>query len=174
MSCPIGDIRRKSYTRRSRSGKRTYVPSTCIPKRGLPGKPRRILPHPTPGVLRPFGYYDIKRLSFAERKRILKRAIKVLGFVDVIRHLTLVANFNRYTTPSIHAKMTKDHEWVSKMYKKYKRSHSRSKSRSRSRSMGSRSRRRSHHRRHRRSHSRSRSMGSRSHRRSHSRSHHRR
>jgi hypothetical protein len=64
-----------------------------------------------------FGYHDVKTLPVCVRQQYLRRAIKSLGFVPVIRHLTLVANFTHRSDPAAHAIFQNDQRWVSQVYK---------------------------------------------------------
>lgn len=140
-SCSRGSIRRKSYVRKSKSGKRTRVPSACIKDRGKPGKGPKILPIPERGVLSRYGYANVKDLPDQKRRAALKRAIDAYGHRKVIGHLVLIANYTRISDPSAYAIFKGDQEHVSRLYKELK---SKSKSTRRS-SLRSRSRSRSRH-----------------------------
>lgn len=156
-SCSRGSIRRKSYIRRSKSGKRTRVPSVCIKDRGKPGKGPKILPIPERGVLSRYGYANVKDMPDQKRRVALKRAIEAYGHRKVIGHLVLIANYTRISDPSAYAIFKGDQEHVSRLYKELKskskstrRSSSRSKSRSRYRHGSTRSKHRHRSIRHRR------------------------
>jgi hypothetical protein len=138
--CPPGKILRKSYhrkghTRKShKSGKkhvsgsfvsRTFVPASCVKDRGTPGKTpksERVLPKIGKKIsLRQYGYSVKKNQS--KRHETLRKASKKEGHLNVLRHLNLVRNYQPQdkTGKSIKKKMTKDIEYLSQQYKKYKK-----------------------------------------------------
>jgi len=143
-------IRRKSYYRRSKSGKRIRVKSTLVVDRGLKGHGPKILPVPEKGALGRYGYHGVKYMTEAKRHTALKRAIKAYGHRKVIGHLVLVANYSHRTDPAVYAIFKRDQEWVSGKYKQYKsktRSKNRkSKSKTRSKNRKSKSKTRSKNR----------------------------
>lgn len=142
-SCSRGSIRRKSYVRRSRSGRRSRVKSACVLDRGLPGKGPKTLPIPQRGVLSQFGYHGVKDIPDQKRHAALKRAVDAYGYRKTIGHLVLIANFTRNSDPAAYAIFKNDQQFLSNLYKNYKSRHGvqkTSKKRSLSR-MGSKSRR---------------------------------
>lgn len=162
-SCSRGSIRRKSYNRRSRSGHRVHVKSTCIPDRGLPGHGPKILPIPERGVLSRFGYMNVKDTPEEKRHAALKRAINEYGHRKTIGHLVLISNLVHRSDPAAYAIFKRDQEWISAMYQDYKAKHGmglivsskKSRSRSRSGSLGHKHSRKCGHRSKSRSKSRS-------------------
>lgn len=121
-SCPPGQIKRISYIRVTHNGKsKTRISSSCIRDRGLLGKGPYILPIPKKGVLSQFGYEDVAQMTMRERRKALKKAIKKEGPLSVIKHLTLVANYNKRTNPVAHKIFKKDQQWISKERKRNSR-----------------------------------------------------
>lgn len=137
-SCSRGSIRRKSYVRRSPSGRRSRVKSACIVDRGLPGKGPKTLPIPERGVLSQFGYSGVKDIPDYKRHSALKRAVDAYGYRKTIGHLVLIANFTRNSDPAAYAIFKNDQQYLSNLYKKYKSRHGVESLKKRSR-MGSRS-----------------------------------
>ena len=116
-------IRRRSYVRRTTSGRRVRVAASRIPDRGLPGRGPQILPLPERGALGRWGYHNIKRLTEEKRHQILRQAIREHGYRKTIGHLTLLANYTHRTDPAVYALFKRDQEWVSRQYVDFKARH---------------------------------------------------
>lgn len=165
-SCPPGQVRRKAYTRRSRSKsgkKKVRVKSKCIKDRGLPGKGPKLFKVEHPGILTGFGYHTSELGS--ERRRAIEKAVKSKGYAEIFRALNNLRIWNKNVNPGIAEKATSDIEYLRSHLCQYslsgcpatrRRSRKRSKSRRRSKSR-KRSRRRSRSPRRKRSRSRRRS-----------------
>lgn len=129
--CPPGFIVRKSYTAtRTRTGTTYTVPATCVPDRGQPGKTpasRKI----AFGTLKDdelgqYGYKSVARMSEADRRAALRKAIagiakdKGIGTHEsamvVLRILNLLMILNRNTTPVAAARFEADRDWISVSY----------------------------------------------------------
>lgn len=123
-SCPSGKIRRKSYSRKSRStGRRTKVKSACVPDKGKPGRTpsrKRILPKPGTKIhLSTFGYSTTANAE--TRHKALLKASKVENPLSILRRLNNIRNLQA-TGEKAKEVMAKDVEWMSKEYKKMKKS----------------------------------------------------
>lgn len=118
QKCPPGRIVRKSYVRIiKKTGKRVYVPASCIPDIGNPGK--RIQPGIGPlrkGELRQFGYSNVKTLSETDRHSALKKAVKTLGSLTIWKKLNAIYVYNKNTNPQYAAIYNKDRNWVRETY----------------------------------------------------------
>jgi hypothetical protein len=118
IKCPEGYIVRKSYVRIvTKTGKRVYVPASCIPDIGNPGK--RIQPGIGPlrkGELARFGYISVKNMSENDRHKALDKAIKELGSLSVWRKLNAVYVYNKNTNPLISDIYNEDRNWVKETY----------------------------------------------------------
>lgn len=138
-SCSRGFIRRKSFERRSRSGRRSRVKSVCVMDRGMPGKGPKTLPIPERGVLSRFGYEGVKDIPDFKRQSALRKAIDAYGYRKTIGHLVLIANFTRRSDPAAYAIFRNDQKFVSDLYAKYKSRHGKEHyvSKSQKRRMGS-------------------------------------
>jgi len=156
MSCPKGQIRRSSYTRKAHPRKnykrsdgthvkhsyvdRTRVPSTCVPDKGAPGKTpsqKRVLPSVgKEKSLRRYGYSTKK--SESKRHNALNKASEKYHPLDVLRRLNLIANYT--AEPDVEKVLRRDVRYMSKKYKQYKnKSNSRKgKKQSKSKKKGSR------------------------------------
>lgn len=137
--CPKGYIRRKGYTRKfkpvtkqhgytvRRKGKvyiahpkknATYVVSSCIKDRGLPGKGPREGERFAPlrkGELIKYGYQY--RLSDSVRHKALERAVKAYGALSVYRKLDAVAKLSVRTAPDASTIFEKDRNWIRSTFK---------------------------------------------------------
>lgn len=114
MSCPKGQIRRRSFVRKDG----TPVPGSCVTDRGLPGKGPKSLPLPKKhGFLSQYGYHlDI---SSTERHKALEKALAKEDDLEVMRHLNLIRNLTAIGTPN-KTKLEQDVKFLSKKYKKSK------------------------------------------------------
>lgn len=115
MSCPKGQIKRKSY--KTKTGKK--VKSKCIKDRGKPGKGPYTLPKiKDKGFLTKFGYRLKKKA--VERRKALDKAINKKGGLSVIRHLNLIRNYSKWDKVNYN-KYTRDLKYVREQYKKLKK-----------------------------------------------------
>lgn len=133
--CPKGMIIRSSHKRRlppshpskkgsrskKRSAKYVKVKYACVPDKGKPGKTpahKRILP-PVGDEIRLSRYnYSIHQTQ-KERRESLNKAIRKFDILPVLRHLNLIRNYQSEERNK--DKMTKDVEYLKKLYKKSKR-----------------------------------------------------
>lgn len=113
--CGHGQLRRASYTRRSKSGKRVYVPSVCIRNMGAPGKGIERIGTLKKGLLSKYGYSSQKSVS--ERRAALQKAVRAYGPLSVLRKLNAVAVYTRRTSPSTSEIFKADMAWVRSSFK---------------------------------------------------------
>jgi hypothetical protein len=118
--CTRGKILRKSYVRKTVRGKRVFVPASCIPDVGAPGKG---LPGGEPGIgplrkgnLAVFGYSKVVDMSTARRHLALAAAVREYGALSVWRKLNAVAIYTRRTSPASSKVFRKDRDWVKEYY----------------------------------------------------------
>ena len=98
-----------------------HVPATCVPKKGE-GKPK-ILPKPS-GKLHLSKYgYSTKKSSGDRQKALREATFDLKAPLEILRHLNLIANYMSWN-PKTQAKLRKDVEYMSKLYKGFKKSHS--------------------------------------------------
>ena len=99
--CGPGQTRRKSYVRRSSSGKRIRVPARCIPGRGLsavlgPARRQGVVNYKMKheGILRRHGY---KQTAPAAKRRIaIQEALKEWpDALGLLRHMNLIVTRSR-------------------------------------------------------------------------------
>ena len=128
-SCPKGQILRKAYTRRSRSGSRVRVPATCIKDLGTIGHGEKLWTVKE-GLLGKYGYHLHDLAS--KRHNALRKAVKNESYATVIRQLNAVRNYTHRSYPANSKKYGADIKWVQNNLKQYSLS-SRSRSRRRSR-----------------------------------------
>ncbi len=100
--CPEGMIMRDGYYRHSynkKSGthvKGKYVKEGCVKNMGKPGKTvkeGKVIPKLKEGTLREFGYHT--DLSEQERLDALLKAVKEIGYADVIRKINAVRTLSK-------------------------------------------------------------------------------
>jgi hypothetical protein len=125
-SCPKGEIRRNSYTRKAyvtSKGKKVSakkVKSTCVPNKGLPGKTpanKKVLPKLKEGMLTEYGY---KLANNAEkRKTSLKKAIKNEGSLPVLRRVVVLRTYDK-NDPKLFSKLDKDVKFIQTLREKEK------------------------------------------------------
>jgi hypothetical protein len=118
--CPSGTIYRKSYSRKTRSGRRISVKGNCITDVGAPGKGLR---SGGPGIgplrvgdLSQFGYEHVTDISVGRRHLALGRAVTVFGALSVFRKLNAVYVYTRRTSPSSSRVFKADRDWVKTHY----------------------------------------------------------
>jgi hypothetical protein len=118
LQCPKSSIPRKSYVRIiSKTGKRVYVPTSCIPDVGNPGK--RTQPGIGPlrkGTLGKYGYETVKKLDEMERRRALEKAVKALGSLTVWRKLNAIYVYTKHTDPVASSIYNADRNWIKATY----------------------------------------------------------
>jgi hypothetical protein len=108
--CGKGQIRRVSFTRRSKSGKISRIRSRCVRNLGLPGKGVQRIGTLKKGLLSKYGYASQKNI--ADRHAALKKAVDAYGALSVLRKLNAVAIYTRRTSPAISAIFKADMKWV--------------------------------------------------------------
>ena len=108
--CGRGQIRRASFTRRSKSGKRTRVASRCVRNMGAPGKGVKRIGTLKKGLLSKYGYKA--QLAVADRHAALRKAVAAYGALSVLRKLNAVAVYTRRTAPAVSAIFKADMKWV--------------------------------------------------------------
>lgn len=113
--CGKGQIRRASYTRRTKSGKYVHVESRCIRDMGLPGKGMNRIGTLKKGLLSKYGYTSQK--SIDERHTALRKAVAAYGPLSVLRKLNAVAVYTRRTAPAVSAIFKADMAWVRSSFK---------------------------------------------------------
>jgi hypothetical protein len=118
MSCPKGEIMRIGYQYKRKTSKRSIkVPTSCIQDRGKIGKGPKliIIPDYDIGLL---GKYDyVVQHKFEDRKKSLKRAMKMESGIKVLRHLNAIRTLNK-SNEKIYNKLNKDVKWLQKYYEK--------------------------------------------------------
>ena len=113
QQCPEGQIRRKAYTRKDG----TFVKSTCVKDRGLPGKTplkRRSLPIPVKGALGKYGYSNIAKTLARDRREALLKGVKDTDYATIIRRINLIANYNKNSNPEVFKRIKSDITWMQK------------------------------------------------------------
>lgn len=128
--CPSGKILRSGYTRKSRSGKSSLTPASCITNRGKPGKGSRVIVlDPEDHFLSEFGYHDVETNSKEERHAALHKLIEhfvpikgqMATYNYVIRALNARYILNRNTNRKVARIMKADQRAISALYKKIKK-----------------------------------------------------
>lgn len=119
-ACPSGYIKRASYRRTARSGRRTTVPEQCIRNIGAPGKG---LKSGEPGIgplrkgeLAKFGYTHVVSKSQTVRHKALTRAVKQFGSLGVWRKLNAVQVYTRRLSPASSKVFKADMNWIRSKY----------------------------------------------------------
>ena len=119
-NCPEGMIMRDGYYRHSynkKSGthiKGKYVKEGCVKNMGKPGKTvkeGKVIPKLKEGTLRKFGYHT--DLSEQERLDALVKAVKGLGYAEVIRKVNAVRTLSK-ANPHLYKIYTTDIENLQK------------------------------------------------------------
>jgi hypothetical protein len=114
MACSAGKIRRRRYSRKTRSGKVVKVRASCITDRGKKGKGPFLITGLKKGKLSRYGYSTSK--SPSSRHASLRKAVKAYGGTSVIRKLNAVKVLNRNTNPRISKIFGSDMTWVQKIF----------------------------------------------------------
>lgn len=125
-ACKRGTIRRAGYTRRLTRSRRTiYVPASCIPDVGAPGKglasgePATGVPgigRLREGDLSKFGYDNVTALSIGRRHLALARAVREYGALSLFRKLNAVYVYTRRSSPASSRIFKADRDWVRATY----------------------------------------------------------
>jgi hypothetical protein len=137
QDCPPGYILRKGYTRKFSKNVKSNgytvrrkgtiytvrpkaneisVAASCIKDRGLPGKGPNSIGKLRKGELIKYGYQY--RLSDANRRKALQKAIKQYGVLSVYRKLDAVAKLSVRTAPDASKIFSKDRNWIHDNFKK--------------------------------------------------------
>lgn len=114
-SCPKGKIVRDAYVR-IRLGQRQYVPASCIPDVGNPGKGipsgERGIGALRKGDLKRFGYSHVTEMSESRRHLALAAAVKTYGSLTVWRKLNAIYIYTRHTSPASSKVFKADRDWI--------------------------------------------------------------
>ena len=118
-TCPRGYVKRESYVRRTRSGRKSLVPEQCIRNIGAPGKGLRSGPGIGPlrkGELAKYGYSDVINKSVKMRRESLAKAVKAYGSLGVWRKLNAVHVYTRRLSPASSKVFKADMDWIRGKY----------------------------------------------------------
>ncbi len=119
QTCPSGYIKRASFTRRSRSGRKSIVPEQCIRNVGAPGKGLRGGPGIgtlRKGELAKYGYSNVVSLPVAARHTALAKAVDAYGSLGVWRKLNAVYVYTRRLSPASSKVFKADMDWIRSKY----------------------------------------------------------
>jgi len=125
--CPKGQIERAGFTRKG-YGRRAYTRKSgskvsathvarsetapvCINRRGL-GKGFKIPMHLEKGVLKKFGYSNVKNMTASDRHAALRDAVEHIPSLSVFRKLVGVSTLERNTDPKASGIFKTDAAWV--------------------------------------------------------------
>lgn len=128
-NCHRGEIERAGFTRKSHERKSYHRKSgsrvrgskvkssetrpTCINDRGLKGKGKKLPFVLEKGILKKFGYSDVKHLSSHERHNILRKVNRhIKNPLSLFRKLNAVATLNRNQDPELANIFKHDARWV--------------------------------------------------------------
>jgi hypothetical protein len=117
--CPTGFIKRNSYVRKTRKGKKILIPEQCIRNIGREGKGFRNGPGIgtlRKGELSKFGYSNVQTMNLSDRRAALDKAIKAYGSLSVWRKLNAVHIYTRNLSPLTSKIFKDDMDWVRKTY----------------------------------------------------------
>lgn len=118
--CRRGTIKRSAYTRKTRKSGRIYVPASCIPNVGNPGKGLRTggpgIGSLREGELAQFGYSDVVHKTVGQRHIALHRAVEKYGPLSVFRKLNAVYIYTRNTAKASSRIFKADRDWVKTHY----------------------------------------------------------
>jgi hypothetical protein len=117
---PTDQIRRKAFTRRSKTGRKTRVTAKMIRDRGAKGKWKSVH-RGTPGIgplksgeLTAVGYKVGSKTS--TRRKAVDRAVKKYGPLTTLRKLNAVAVYTRRTSPAKSRAFKSDVKYLQKKY----------------------------------------------------------
>lgn len=115
-TCPKGFIKRSSFVRKTRSGRKKLVPEQCIKNVGALGKGLR---SGAPGIgplrkgeLAKYGYTNIAHMKVSDRHIALEKAIKEFGSLGVWRKLNAIHVYTRKLSPESSKKFKEDMDWI--------------------------------------------------------------
>ncbi len=118
-NCPSGYIKRASFARRTRSGRKSVVREQCIRNVGAPGKGLAGGPGIGPlrkGELAKYGYSNVVNKTLKARRAALTRAVKAYGSLGVWRKLNAVQVYTRRLSPASSKVFKADMDWVRGKY----------------------------------------------------------
>jgi hypothetical protein len=118
-NCPSGFIKRASFSRRSKTGRKSIVPEQCIRNVGAPGKGLPSGPGIGPlrsGELAKHGYTEVIHMSEGKRHAALSAAIKEFGSLGVWRKLNAVHVYTRRLSPASSKVFKADMNWIRSKY----------------------------------------------------------
>lgn len=118
-NCPAGYIKRASFTRRARSGRKSIVPEQCIRNVGAPGKGLKGEPgigSLRSGELAKHGYTHVVSMPVAKRHAALSKAIHEFGSLGVWRKLNAVYVYTRRLSPASSKIFKADMDWIRGKY----------------------------------------------------------
>lgn len=111
-NCASGTIYRTAYTRKNG----TRVAGACIRDVGLPGKgfrgPGSGIGTLRKGELAKFGYAQVAKLTVAERRAALRKAVDAYGSLSVWRKLNAVAVYTRHMKSKVNQLFDADKKWI--------------------------------------------------------------
>lgn len=121
--CSKGQIlregyKRKSYVKTMPNGSRKRIPSTwvapvCIDSAtGKSSKGKKSIVILNDDELKQFGYENVKKLSVADRHKILKKAVKKIKPISLFRKLIAISTLQKNTDPKLHDIFYKDAYYV--------------------------------------------------------------
>jgi hypothetical protein len=117
--CPRGTIRRVAYTRTVR-GTPIHTKSACITDVGLSGKGFQ---GKGPGIgpleegeLSKFGYDQVVKMTTADRRTALRKAVEAYGSLTVWKQLNARSIYTRNTSPASSLLFLRDRNWVKRTY----------------------------------------------------------
>lgn len=114
----------KGYTRANGTRvKKSYRKASCIKDLGKPGEAGKGDILVKQGLLKRYGYHDVKNMNVSKRRAALREAAKKEGFREVISQLVAVSNLSKRSHPSIAKIFKADQEYISGLYKEYKEKH---------------------------------------------------
>ena len=110
--CPKNMIVRKQYMA-NRNGRRIKVASTCINDRGAKGKGKKLPIALEKGILKKYGYANVKYLTTHERHKRLRRANRnIRNSLSLFRKLNRLATMNKTQDPELAKIFKHDAAWV--------------------------------------------------------------
>jgi len=116
-ACSRGKVYRRSYTRRSPSGKKIRIAASCVKSPAKYKKSPRRSPVKSPvrikvrkGTLSKYGYKTI--YSTRERREALELAVEHEGWLPIFRKLNIIAVFNKNKNPELSELLIRDRNWV--------------------------------------------------------------
>jgi hypothetical protein len=136
--CPRGKIVREGYVKLL-DDEEVEVPPTCVKDTGRKGKGEKIPVVLEESVLADLGYSGIKKLSAAERRKALKKAIwQGENALSLFRRLVYIATLNKNKDPELFKRLRSDALWIKKELGFEDKSKSKGKRKAKSKSKGKR------------------------------------